>query len=162
MTKIAMSLGYYVIMFLIITVACDITISGTNGQDTEAPDLALTITAQAVLLEASIQPNTQPTDQVEDTPLSAFTPTRKPTSAPEFTATSSVTTVMVAVDTNCRAGPGTQYEQVDALVVGKSAEVVGKNTPTNYWIIKKPNGSGTCWLWGQHATVSGNTNSLTE
>jgi hypothetical protein len=47
--------------------------------------------------------------------------------------------------------------------VGQTAEVVGKNSSTNYWIIKIPgNASGTCWLWGQYATVSGDTSALAE
>jgi len=162
MMKIKISLQYYLIVFLIITTACSVTGSDTNSQDTEHPNLALTITAQAFLLEHGSQPSAQPTIQVQDTSLPAFTSTPQPTSAPEFTVTPSVTTVTVTLDTNCRTGPGTQYEQIDALLVGQPAKVVGKNTSTSYWIIEKPNGSGTCWLWGQYATVSGNTSSLTE
>ena len=44
----------------------------------------------------------------------------------------------------------------------QAAEVVGKNTITNYWIIKIPGSNSTCWLWGKYATVSGNTAALTE
>jgi len=68
--------------------------------------------------------------------------------------------VTVSTATNCRTGPGQAYGISYGLPVGQAAEVVGKNSSTNYWIIKIPNGAGTCWLWGQYATVTGDTGSL--
>jgi hypothetical protein len=44
---------------------------------------------------------------------------------------------------------------------GQFWEVVGKHTPSGYWIVNKP-GGGTCWLWGQYASVSGNLGPLPE
>lgn len=123
-----------------------------SGQTTETatPDLALTLTALAG-------------GQGADTPAAPQdTATLEFTSTPELTVTPSVPTVSVSVNTNCRTGPGTQYDLIGALTVGQTAEVVGKNSSTNYWIIKNPNSSGTCWLWGQYATVVGNTAGLQE
>jgi hypothetical protein len=71
-------------------------------------------------------------------------------------------TVTVSVETNCRSGPGLIYANVYSLPVGTTAVVIGKNTITNYWIIQIPGSGGTCWLWGQYATVTGNTAALTE
>jgi hypothetical protein len=119
------------------------------------PELALTITAQALLLEPGAP-------SAQDTPLPVFTSTFEFTSTPAFTSTPSVPTATVSENTNCRTGPGTQYDLIGALLIGQSAEVVGKNSASNYWIIKNPGKSGTCWLWGQYATVSGNTSGLTE
>ena len=68
----------------------------------------------------------------------------------------------VSVNTNCRTGPGVVYDLIGALLVGEQAVVVGKYTAGNYWIINNPDSSGTCWLWGQYATVSGNTAGLPE
>ena len=60
-------------------------------------------------------------------------------------------------------GPGIAYNGVGVLVIGKSAQVVGKNSSApNYWVINNPNGSGTCWLWGQYATITGDTSGLQE
>lgn len=81
------------------------------GQSPEVSSLALTITAQALLLEPGAPP------PVQDTP--EFTPTIT------LTPTPSVPTVTVSVDTNCRTGPGTQYDQIGELLIGQSAEVVG-------------------------------------
>ena len=95
-----------------------------------------------------------------EVPSSTPFPTDMPTITP--TSTSSVPMVTVSVNTNCRTGPGVVYELVGGLLVGEQAVVVGKYSAGNYWIINKPNSSGTCWLWGQYATVTGNTAGLPE
>jgi len=68
----------------------------------------------------------------------------------------------VSENTNCRTGPGVVYDLVGALLVGEQAVVVGKFSAGNYWIINNPDAAGTCWIWGQYATVSGNTAGLPE
>ncbi len=69
--------------------------------------------------------------------------------------------VTVSVGTNCRTGPGIAYTRVGGLPVGQVAQVVGQYPAANYWIIQNPDRPGeTCWLWGQFATVSGNTAAL--
>lgn len=89
-------------------------------------------------------------------------PTEAATATPAPTGTPSVVTVQVSVPTNCRTGPGRQYDLIGALRVGQTAQVVGKSTALNYWIIQNPNRSGTCWLWGRYATVTGNVAALPE
>lgn len=140
-----MTLFLYVFLIIVLS-ACNLP-SGENATE-EVSDLALTVTAQALLLQNSATPE--------------FTATPQFTSTPEFTATPSVPQVSVSTNTNCRTGPGTQYDLIGGLNVGQSAEVVGKSTSTGYWIIKTPGGSSTCWLWGNYATVSGNTANLPE
>lgn len=72
-------------------------------------------------------------------------------------------TVTVNSDTNCRTGPNINYDFVMLFQAGFSAEIIGKYTPANYWIIKYPGGGGnTCWLWGQYATIVGDTAGLPE
>ena len=99
---------------------------------------------------------------------------KPPTGLPGFTATMALTPtitstlspaipmVSVSVDTNCRTGPGVNYDYLTSLLVGEKVEVVGKYTSVSpvYWVIKK--GSLTCWLWGQYATVEGATSALPE
>lgn len=133
------------VLLMIAPTACNLP----SGQ-TPTPDLALTITAQALFLETGTPTLVQAT----------FTP--QFTSTPGSTPTPSVPTVTVSQNTNCRTGPGTEYDLIGGLLVGQSAEVVGKNSASGYWIIKTPGSSGTCWLWGQFATVSGNTAGLQE
>ncbi len=108
-------------------------------------EAALTQTAQ------SIPPTAIPTD----TPPFTFTPeppTVTPTLAwtptPVFTATPSVPLIGVSVATNCRVGPGRVYDRVGALVVGQTAEVMGRNNAGNYWYIRNPSRTTEfCWLW---------------
>jgi hypothetical protein len=50
---------------------------------------------------------------------------------------------------------------VSALRVGETATVVGRNAAGTYWIIQTPGRTNeTCWLWGQYATLTGDTNAL--
>lgn len=142
------------IAILILTLACNIP--GGQNQNSGESDLALTVTAQALLLQPGVQ---QPVAQ--DTPLPASTSTPEFTPTVTLTPTPSVPQVSVSTNTNCRTGPGTQYDLIGALVIGQTAEVVGKYSPSNYWIIKN-SGGGNCWLWGQYATVTGNTANLPE
>lgn len=86
------------------------------------------------------------------TPLPTLSPT------PVYTSTSSVPTISVSVDTNCRVGPGKVYTRVGGLLVGETAEVIAKDPTNEYWYIRDPESpSGFCWVWGYYATVLGNT-----
>lgn len=143
----------YLSLSLVLIFACNLPSATPSETETANPeDLEATITALA-----SGQGN-QPIDSsVQETATPEFTPTTGPTSTP------SVPQVTVSQNTNCRVGPGIVYDLIDAVVIGQTAEVVGKNSGVpNYWVVKRLNGSGTCWLWGQYATVSGNTANLPE
>jgi hypothetical protein len=135
------------ILVIIALSACNLPSGEPEG--TPTPDLALTLTALANPQE------TETPSGPQDTATPEFTAT------PGSTPTPSVPTVSVSVNTNCRTGPGTQYDLIGGLNVGQTAEVVGKSTSTGYWIIRTP-GGGTCWLWGNYATVSGNVAGLQE
>ena len=64
----------------------------------------------------------------------------------------------VSQDTNCRAGPGQVDPSLYVLTAGASAQVIGKNSLTGYWILANPTQSNApCWLYPYFATVSGNT-----
>jgi hypothetical protein len=43
-------------------------------------------------------------------------------------------------------------------MIGEVAPVVGRSADANYWVISNPDQAGeVCWLWGEHATLTGNT-----
>lgn len=151
-------------IFFVLSMACSLPIAVT----TPAPEIAIdvTFTSAAVIdinatltsiafTQTALQDPSTP-QQPTDLPSATLLPTRASTVAP------SVPVVMVSVDTNCRTGPGTNFNYLTALQVGEQAEVIGKYTVVNptYWIIKK--GTITCWLWGQYATVQGDTSTLPE
>jgi len=104
-----------------------------------------------------------PTSTASTTPLptgtSTFTPEPPtPTETPTFgfTATTSITVISVSVSTNCRTGPGKDYDVAGSLLVGEFAEVFGVDPTNKYWYIRNPDGSPEfCWVWGEFATLTG-------
>lgn len=122
--------------------ACNLPASQQSSQ----PDYPATGTAQAAM---TLQAQGQTT----------ATPSTAPASSPAPTATStpSAVTADVMASTSCRTGPGTVYAIVTNLNAGQTAVVVGQDPLDQYWLVDNPNGSGTCWLWGLYATVTGNS-----
>lgn len=128
-----------------------------SGAPTPTPTVDANATLASLALTQASGGEQQPPAQPEASPTAGGG-----APAPTPTWTPSVPMVSVSLDTNCRTGPGVAYPYLTALLVGEKAEVVGKYTSLTpvYWIIKK--GSITCWLWGQYATVEGNTSNLPE
>lgn len=123
-----------------------------QNEPSQEQDLAATITAQALTIQAPTATPLPPTE--------TFTP--EATATITLTPTPEVPMVSVSVNTNCRTGPSIQFDLIGALNVGQTAEVVGKYQNGAYWIIKNPGSSGNCWLWGNYASVTGNTSNLPE
>ena len=136
-------------------------------------DLALTATSIAQTLSAQSSPTpavivtaTFPAEGIAT--ATELPPIVSETASPivvpptvTVTASPGVPMVSVTVGTNCRTGPGRVYDRIGGAQVGVRFVIVGKHTPTNYWIIRLPDGR-ECWLWGQHAVVEGNVSSLPE
>lgn len=134
------------------------------------PDVAITLTVQAIQLEWF----TQTAQALQAQPIiivvtatpdpNILAPTTDPAAnTVPLATTSSAVTVTVSQITNCRLGPGQDFDEIGSLGPGQVAEVIGKDTINNYWVIKLPDGSGkTCWLWGQYATVTGDTATVTQ
>lgn len=142
---------------LLFILACTIGSSATPTHAPLAIDGGIETAVEQTLRASGVVMATQAYTLTPSlTPLPTFTPT------PEFTATPTIPLANVSLDTNCRSGPGKVYDYLGALMIGEKAEVVGKHTASNYWIIKNPDGNGNCWLWGSYATVTGNTANLQE
>lgn len=129
---------------LVAILACNLPAAQNPAQP---PAAASTDTPAGVVLESSATPAATETPSL--TPTITLTPTP---SVPEVTVTSA---------TNCRTGPGTEYDLLYTLQPGQVAQIIGKYTPLNYWVINFPGGT-MCWLWGQYAVVSGNIAALAE
>ena len=136
-------------VLLVAILACNLP----AGPAAQQPDLAATITAQALILL-----------QTSNTPASTSTPafTEVPSLTPTITLTPTpaVPEVSVTAATNCRTGPGTVYDLVYTMQPGQTATLIGKYS-SDYWVISMA-GGGHCWLWGQYAVASGNTANLPE
>jgi hypothetical protein len=137
-----------------------------TGVSTPDPNLIGTAVVQTFVAAstqtAQVIPNTG--GQGSPTPAQTFTaepptltPTETLTPTPVFTSTPLVPLISVSVATNCRIGPGRQYDRVGALLIGEVAEVYGRDPTGAYWYIRNPDsGPEFCWLWGEYATLVGN------
>lgn len=95
-------------------------------------------------------------------PTPQASPTLAMTETPEATITPTYSLPLLTVneDTNCRSGPGQDFEIVTVLRTGKQAEILGRSTSGNYWVIKNPDSGNPCWIWGEYAVASGSFQTL--
>jgi len=137
---------YFLIVFFM--AACNYPAAATLSIDDQAGTIvAGTLTAQLPI--DTPQMLTTPTPKTTGTP----TLTKTPTST--ITPTYSIPLLTVKESTNCRMGPGQNYDIVTVVQPGGSAEIVGRYPINNWWLIKNPLREGTCWIWGEYATASG-------
>ncbi len=164
-----------VLSLLLATAACAPSVAATATPNSVQTTVALTPTSQPGIpitggeSPTPTAPAVAPTVTgviVSPTATAALSlPTLSQSTASASSATPGVSSgtaqVSVSTGTNCRTGPGVAYERVGALAVGQTAQVVGQYPAANYWIIQNPDRPGeTCWLWGQYATVTGNSSAL--
>jgi len=149
---------------MIVSLACS-----SQGFATPAPNIIDTAVAQtlAAIQSQSTEPGIPVTGPDTVTPFPSATATSTPsptitlTPTPIFTATPSIPVISVSVPTNCRVGPGKAYERVGALLVGEYTQVYGRDLLGNYWYVANPDvANGSCWLWGEYATLAGNFQTL--
>jgi hypothetical protein len=153
------------IIMSMMVLACVVPTVGLPASDAISTSAAQTVIAGFVqtALSETLQPAGQaPTLTFTPEPLFSPTPTVSPTQTPTatlfFTPTALTPQISVSVATNCRVGPGKVYRMVGALLVGEVAQVYGRDPTGQYWYIRNPDSaSGYCWLWGEYATVVGNT-----
>ena len=151
----------------------------TQAAETIAAQVMATFT-QAALLAPTATPLPP-----SETPTEAFTPT-----LPSPTATSTLTPTVVISPTaaagtpaaggatstatsasqvqleaefatNCRQGPGTQYDVVAVLPAGMPVEVFGRDRSSVWWYIRNPEDSaGYCWVWSGTTEVLGDASQV--
>jgi hypothetical protein len=156
---------YFFIFLIITSLACAVPAIALPEQP-----IASTETSIPVLTE-TFTPTSLPTFTFTPTlirPTSrAITDTLTP--EPIFTVDTTLTpalptntieaiTITVSRPTNCRVGPGTAYEIAGTLLVGEKANVLGRDPSNKYWYIPNPDpGLEYCWVWGEYATITGNS-----
>src|SRR5215207_1064208 len=118
-------------------------------------------TAAALTIQAILTPSltsaTSPS-LVTNTPSvpATGTPAAAGSATTTVTSTYSMPMLTVSESTNCRTGPGEEYEVLATYLDGKELEIVGRYDPGNFWLVKSnesPN--GTCWLWGEFVEITG-------
>ena len=133
------------------------------ADESEGPsETAIAGTVAARVSQTAAPPTATSAPEATAPPAASATPPAPEVSATVVdTATPSVPIVSVSVNTNCRTGPGRRYDFRGALLVGETEEVVALSTVPNYWYITNPDRPGEfCYLWGEYATVAGNTEAL--
>jgi len=154
----------FVAVLMLATAACNSNVVSTPDPNSINTAVAQTIVAIQIQSAVPGIPITGP-ETVTPFPSVTASPTLSPTvtltPSPVFTATPTVPLISVSVPTNCRVGPGKAYQRVGALLVGEFAQIYGRDAAGNYWYIANPDVSGGfCWLWGEYATLAGNTIAL--
>lgn len=133
---------YLMLVASLLLASC--TLPEANGAP--APDVA---TAAAQTVEAALNngqaPLASPTAAAESSSGSA---TQTTTPGAEGTPLASFEDV-----TNCRTGPGVNYERITQVQPGFAVEIIGF-FPPNYWIVQTD--AGPCWVAGEFVTPSGN------
>ena len=137
------------VSLLLLLPACTIPVSSSDPSLNEQA-----ATYVAMTLNASVPTEPEGTPQAT---RPANTPTLAATSGMTGTITPTYSVPMLEVEepTNCRSGPGQNYEIITVFQPGASAEIIGRYPENNWWLINNPFGSGTCWIWGEFAKVSG-------
>ncbi len=106
-------------------------------------------TAAALTVQAVLTPLTSPTALATNSLL----PTATQSAGPILT---------VPDNTNCRSGPGINYQIVTILGAGSSVLIVAQNTARTHWIVDPPTGTQNCWVGVEFGTVTGTTDVLPE
>lgn len=115
-------------------------------------------TAAALTVEALLIPPMVTLTVEQQGVQTSTTNTPSPTIGPTgtITPTYSVPMLKVLEQTNCRTGPGQDYEVVYTYLTWKELEIVGAYPQENYWLVKSAESpTGECWLWGEYVEVSG-------
>jgi SH3-like domain-containing protein len=128
--------------------------AGEQGTPTLSSDAVLQTAravANATRSAKTSTPTAAPTDPSSPTPLATLEPTE--------TTTPSGIAITADYNANVRNGPGDEYEIIDFILAGQTAEVVGRydDTPIGTWWFIRRIGQGIDgWVWSGVGTLSGN------
>ena len=137
---------FFVFFALIVLVqaACNMPLNpAPDTGDGSATFAAMTLLAGT----PTPMPHNSPPPQASATPSATSAP-------PEVTTTPTYSVPMVGVSerTNCRSGPGVNYQLVVVISPGEQVEILGA-FPPQYWLVRTD--YGDCWLYAEFATPVG-------
>jgi len=113
-------------------------------------------TAAALTVEALIDPLASATIRVSEQVDTPIPPSATVGPTGTITPTYSIPMLRVLEQTNCRTGPGQDYEVVYTYLQWKELEILGAYPQENYWLVKSESSpGGSCWLWGEYVEISG-------
>jgi hypothetical protein len=123
---------------LMMTLVIILSACNMPASEETAPDVA---TAAALTVEAAL--NT--------TPLASPTAANAQVNT-EATPTYSQAFASVEDVTNCRTGPGVNYQRITQILPETPVKIIGF-FPPNYWVVSTD--AGECWVSGEFVTPSG-------
>ena len=113
------------------------------------PSASLSESAEAVQTSAALT-----VEAALKTPLAS--PTLAPVTSNDTQATSDTSSGQPFASfedvTNCRTGPGVNYERITQITPQDAVEIIGFYPP-NYWVVMTD--AGPCWVAGEFVTPSG-------
>ncbi|MBC8333106.1 MAG: hypothetical protein H8E28_14085 [Anaerolineae bacterium] len=154
--------AWIVLFSALILAACEMP----GGEATPAAEVVIADAVQQTFIAQTVEAASRPSDTPQpapptETPLPEVVEAPSETPLPPESPTPGVPMVGVSVDTNCRYGPGKTYDQLGFLTVGEETEVIARDPSGYYWYVRNPDRpGGYCWLWGEYATVVGDTSTL--
>lgn len=155
--RISMNFKYQSLagMILILAIlACNMPFEQVPPPDEVQTAAALTL--QAILTPSATSEASTPLITATASPRVTRTAPVAGSATTTITPTYSVPILTVRESTNCRTGPGEDYEIVFTYLNGKELEIVGRYDPGNFWLVKSNESpTGTCWLWGEFVEVTG-------
>lgn len=125
---------------------------------------AAALTLQSILAPSITSTTPSPSaSTITASPSVTETSSTATTPSETITPTYSVPVLTVREPTNCRTGPGEEYEIILTYLSGKELEIIGRYDPGNYWLVKSNDSpTGSCWLWGQYVDVRGSTGAVSS
>ena len=128
---------------------------------TSQPELSISITFNP---SQTAQPTQTPNPTITSTSTSTSTPTSTKTSVLPSTPTSTPTYAIwrgtVLEQANCRYGPGAAYLYKYGLYPGNNLEVIGRNQPGTWIVIRAIGGTNPCWVKASLLDIHGDVMSL--
>jgi hypothetical protein len=144
----AMKRFFYILLVAsLLLSACNVP---TSAEGAPAPDVA---TAAALTVEAALN-NSNPVNN--DSSLLP-SPTAEAASGQTVTPSSGDPLASFEDVTNCRTGPGVNYERITQIQPGFAVEIIGFYPP-NYWVVSTD--KGECWVAGEFVTPSGSISAV--
>jgi hypothetical protein len=141
---------YLLIIGVFVLSSCNMP--GTNS--------AAEITASPEQPTATIELTATQTDAIlTDTPTATATATMTP--EPSATFTPEIPKAEVIHQSNCRVGPGGNYDLVAIYEIGQKLEVVAQDLGNGFLFVKNPDKpEDQCYLLAKNITVTGDTTTL--
>ena len=144
--------GLAIFTLILAMLACNLpsTEQATPASDAQTA-AAMTVQSLLVVTPATLTSTVSPT-VIPATISATVTPGSKATITPTYSAP----ILTVKEQTNCRKGPGQDYEIVFTYLPGKRLSILGRYDPGNFWLVKSDESpAGQCWLWGEYVEVVG-------